>query len=423
MSETKSPVILDRSSHPISRRDIDADALKVLYRLSRHGFKAYLVGGAVRDLLLDGRPKDFDIATDARPGQIKKLFSNCFLVGRRFRLAHIRFRGNKIIEVATFRKEPDQGPDAPVDIHNTFGTPEQDAFRRDITINALFYDIDTFSVIDHVGGLADISRKRVRVIGDPATRYTEDPVRMWRVLRHAARQGFSVEEASADAIRAHGQLIRDCPGARLYEELNKDLSSGRSSGTLSLLKEYGLLSMLLGELGARLEEDADLAGEFMRLMEAHDRMMDSGAPFDAPVAYSLLLWPLAEAKTGQDRIREITERFAQARMSVTIPKGIRAAAAHIILMVESMARALETGRLKQSLLKRQDYHRASTVFSIIHGIGTPGAPDPFLDAYRERFPARPAGGSGGRRRRRRRKRKAAAPDAPLRRHPLESMHA
>ena len=163
---TREPFILPRSSHCISRKDIDPDALKVLYRLSRNGFKAYLVGGAVRDFLLGKRPKDFDVATDARPGQIKKLFANCFLIGKRFRLAHIRFKGGKIIEVATFRREPEVTEEGETDHNNTFGTPMEDAFRRDITINALFYDIRTFSIIDYVGGLEDISQKRVCIIGD-----------------------------------------------------------------------------------------------------------------------------------------------------------------------------------------------------------------------------------------------------------------
>lgn len=207
MNQTREPVVLARSKHPISRRDIDPDALKVLYRLARKGHKAYLVGGAVRDLLLGKRPKDFDVATDARPGQVKKLFANCFLIGRRFRLAHIRFRGGKIIEVATFRKEPDPSEEQQADPHNTFGSPAEDAFRRDITINALFYDISTFSIIDYVGGLDDIANRRVCIIGDPSTRYVEDPVRMWRVLRHAARHQFFIDHGTADAIRANRYLL------------------------------------------------------------------------------------------------------------------------------------------------------------------------------------------------------------------------
>src|SRR5512134_2156704 len=192
------PTIVPRSSHAISRRDIDPDALKVLYRLHEHNFVAYLVGGSVRDLLLGRRPKDFDIGTSAHPYQIKKLFRNCWIIGRRFRLAHVRF-GPKAIEVATFRRhvlpgtenepatagEPVAEPE-PSDLlirhDNTFGTPEEDAFRRDFTINALFYDIATFSVIDYVGGIDDLHARVIRCIGDPDVRFREDPVRMLRAI-------------------------------------------------------------------------------------------------------------------------------------------------------------------------------------------------------------------------------------------------
>src|SRR6187399_455460 len=203
------PVILPRAEHKISRRDIDPEALKVLYRLHESGAVAYLVGGSVRDLLLSRRPKDFDIGTSAHPYQVKKLFRNCWIIGRRFRLAHVRF-GLKAIEVATFRKiipagtesepaEPVEPPPSPhatdagdllIKHDNTFGTPEEDAFRRDFTINALFYDIATFSIIDYVGGLDDIRAGVVRMIGDPDVRLIEDPVRMLRAVALAARLNF-----------------------------------------------------------------------------------------------------------------------------------------------------------------------------------------------------------------------------------------
>src|SRR5512134_3329475 len=208
------PVIVPRAEHPISRKDIDPDAVKVLYRLRDFNYTAYLVGGGVRDLLLGRKPKDFDVGTDAHPYQIKKLFRNCWIIGRRFRLAHVRF-GTKTIEVATFRRpvtseelaapdEPqpdgpaaggdgDEGPDRLVHRDNTFGTPEEDAFRRDFTINALFYDIATFSIIDYTGGLDDLRAGLVRCIGEPAERFQEDPVRMLRAVAMAARLGFRID--------------------------------------------------------------------------------------------------------------------------------------------------------------------------------------------------------------------------------------
>src|SRR5436189_5835764 len=210
------PRIIPREQHSISRRDIDADALKVLYRLRQYNHTAYLVGGSVRDLLLSRRPKDFDIGTSAHPYQVKKLFRNCWIIGRRFRLAHVKF-GQKVIEVATFRRQVAAGEEVVQDgvpapdpttpegerlIHhdNTFGTPEEDAFRRDFTINALFYDIATFSVIDYVGGLDDLRAGIVRAIGDPEVRMREDPVRMMRAVALSARLDFTIDRPVLEAI-------------------------------------------------------------------------------------------------------------------------------------------------------------------------------------------------------------------------------
>src|SRR5450631_88798 len=203
------PRIVPREEHPISRRDIDPDALKVLYRLRQHDHVAYLVGGSVRDLILGRRPKDFDIGTSAHPYQVKKLFRNCWIIGRRFRLAHVKF-GQKVIEVATFRRQVAAGeeivqdgvpapdptvPEGEALIHrdNTFGTPEEDAFRRDFTINALIYDVSTFTVIDYVVGLQDLERRLIRSIGDPNVRFVEDPVRMLRAAVLAARLDFEMD--------------------------------------------------------------------------------------------------------------------------------------------------------------------------------------------------------------------------------------
>jgi len=273
------PVIIARAEHPISRRDIDPDALKVLYRLQQFNYIAYLVGGSVRDLLLERRPKDFDVGTDAHPYQIKKLFRNCWIIGRRFRLAHVRF-GNKTIEVATFRRnvlpgtenepattEPPLEADPPIDApherpaddaadsadllirhDNTFGTPEEDAFRRDFTINALFYDIATFSIIDYVGGLKDLQDGVIRSIGDPRQRFQEDPVRMLRAIAFAARLDFTLDPPIVDALREHGSLIATASPARLMEEYYKVLRSGAAEKTFRLLAEHGLLETMTPEL-------------------------------------------------------------------------------------------------------------------------------------------------------------------------------
>jgi poly(A) polymerase len=268
------PRIVPRAAHPISRRDIDPDALKVLYRLRQFDHVAYLVGGSVRDLLLGRRPKDFDVGTSAHPYQVKKLFRNCWIIGRRFRLAHVRF-GPKVIEVATFRRQVEPGEEivaegVPVPAHdgeggeadhadtagshhlihrdNTFGTPEEDAFRRDFTINALFYDIATFSVIDYVGGLEDLKAGVVRAIGDPEVRMREDPVRMMRAVALSARLDFTIDPPVLEAIRRHRlDLARSSP-PRLLEEYYKILRAGSSEKTFRDLATLGLLEPISKEL-------------------------------------------------------------------------------------------------------------------------------------------------------------------------------
>ena len=256
--------MVPREEHPISRKDIDPDALKVLYRLRQFEHAAYLVGGSVRDLLLGRRPKDFDIGTSAHPYQVKKLFRNCWIIGRRFRLAHVKF-GQKVIEVATFRRQvapgeevvqdgvPAPDPKTPEGEHlihhdNTFGTPEEDAFRRDFTINALFYDIATYSVIDYVGGLDDLRAAVVRSIGNPDVRLREDPVRMLRAIALAARLDFTIEPALLDAIRTHRQEIAKSSQPRLLEEYYKILRAGSSEKAFRGLAAVGLLEPISSEL-------------------------------------------------------------------------------------------------------------------------------------------------------------------------------
>ncbi len=279
------PAILPRAEHAISRQSIDPQTLKVLYRLHRSGFKAYLVGGGVRDLLLGRAPKDFDVGTDATPDQVKKLFRNCFLVGRRFRLAHVRF-GKEVVEVATFRRmaTADDLPESPEDhghfVENVFGTPQQDAFRRDFTINALFYDIGDFSVIDYVGGLEDLAARRLRVIGDPLVRFTEDPVRMLRALEFAARLGFSLDEATREGIYARAPLIAEAAPARIREEVMELFRHKVAGRVLRSAAAMGLLPHLLaGYEGDEATFD---------LLEKIDGRTAAGAPIGEPLALAAL---------------------------------------------------------------------------------------------------------------------------------------
>jgi len=317
------PAIVRRENHAISRRNIDPDALKVLYRLHEAGHTAYLVGGSVRDLLLGRRPKDFDIGTSAHPYQIKKLFRNCWIIGRRFRLAHIKF-GPKTIEVATFRRvvenaAPDATPEtepvvvasspaAPAEnpaLHrdNTFGTPEEDAFRRDFTINGLFYDIGSFAVIDYVGGLGDLERRVVRSIGDPNVRFVEDPVRMLRAAVMTARLGFDLDPLVSEAIAEHRALIATASAARLLEEYFKILRSGSAESTFGALGRLRLLELMTPEL--RNPPDA-VWDALARLDRYRSKFPSAPADLNNALLIGSLLQPLGMlgAAVGTGRARE-----------------------------------------------------------------------------------------------------------------------
>ncbi len=243
------PNIIPRSDHNVSRANISNNAIKVLYRLDRAGYQAFMVGGGVRDLLLNLHPKDFDIATDARPEQIRALFGNCRLIGRRFRLAHVRF-GREIIEVVTFRaaanvehKHREHADSGRILRDNVYGTIEEDIWRRDFTVNALYYRIKDFTVWDYTSGMKDISKRTLRLIGDPGTRYREDPVRMLRAARFAAKLNFVLAAETAAPIKSLGKLLRDVPPARLYDETLKLFHAGSALRSLELLIQFDLLSI------------------------------------------------------------------------------------------------------------------------------------------------------------------------------------
>lgn len=289
------PLVLGRSEHSISRKKIDDSALRVLYRLHNAGFKAYLVGGGVRDLLLGRQPKDFDVATDAKPGQLRRLFRNSRIIGRRFRLAHVFFK-DQIVEVATFRRDPDpdaqEGPagDILITDDNVFGTPREDAFRRDFTVNALFYDIGDFSVIDYVGGTADLGDRVIRVIGDPDTRFREDPVRMMRACELAGRLDFTIEEETAAAITRQRTEIHKAAPARLTEEILELLRCGAAAAAIRWMKDLDLLRELLPEAQAVLESEGEGVGDLTRVLPLLDRMVSQQREIrDAALLGALLL--------------------------------------------------------------------------------------------------------------------------------------
>ena len=290
------PVVRPRPDHPISRSEISENTLKVLYRLHKTGYKAYLCGGGVRDLMLGRRPKDFDVATDARPEDIRRVFRNSRVIGRRFRLVHVFFRG-EIVEVSTFRREPDpdeqEGEDEALLItsDNTWGSPRQDAFRRDFTVNALFYDIADFSVIDYVGGLADLDRQVIRAIGDPDVRFQEDPVRMLRACEFAGRLGFRIEPATQEAVGRQRRELDKASPARLTEELIQLLRCGHAGRAFQWLHDLGLMEVLLPEAYAMVTAGERGLGDFGRVLPAVDGLIAEGRELADTALLAALLLP------------------------------------------------------------------------------------------------------------------------------------
>ncbi len=280
----------------------------MLYRLSSTGYKGYLVGGSVRDLLLGRTPKDFDIGTDAPPQAVRRLFRNCRLIGRRFRLAHILFSGGKVIEVATFRRRPEpvdvNAPELLMTSDNVFGTAREDALRRDFTINGLFYNIADYSVIDYVGGLDDLEAGLVRTIGDPEIRFREDPVRMMRAVEFASRLGFAITPDAYEAILNHRKEIVKSAAPRVTEELSQALKGGHALPTFLLLRELGLLDVLLPELAEVLRElDPDhphgTGHLFWALLDVLDAERRRGRAFEDALLFALLFLPIARARIRQ----------------------------------------------------------------------------------------------------------------------------
>lgn len=291
MATTTQPTIIARPDHAISRADVSENALKVLYRLRKAGYAAFLVGGCVRDQLLGREPKDFDVATDALPEQVRELFRNCRLVGRRFRLAHVRYR-DEIIEVATFRGSGNTDGGEQITDDNVYGTIEEDALRRDFTINALYYNIDDFSVVDYTGAMADLEAGMLRMIGDPAQRYREDPVRMLRAVRFAVKLGFRIHPDSEAPIFELAHLLADIPAARLYEEVLKLFQGGAALQTFEQLRHYGLFAHLfpMTEACLAVEEEGFPLTLVARALANTDRRVAEGKPITPAFLFAALLW-------------------------------------------------------------------------------------------------------------------------------------
>ncbi|MDP8255693.1 MAG: polynucleotide adenylyltransferase PcnB [Candidatus Alcyoniella australis] len=371
--------IIPRSEHPISRKNIDPDALKVLYRLHRYGFKAYLVGGSVRDMLLSKRPKDFDMSTDAHPYEVKKLFRNCRIVGRRFRLAHVFFAQNKIIEVSTFRRkaEFDAAQVGGVQTENTFGTPEEDAFRRDLTINGLFYNIADHTVIDYVNGLRDLRDGVVRMINDPYASIVEDPVRMIRAIRHAARSNFVIHAKTWEAIKAEHALINNCPESRLREEFLRDLRGGAAAVAIRLMSRSGLLFELIPEMRSLVgdEPEPEMPESALANLRVTDRMMREGRDVSDSILVAALLAPLVLQTLGRARLPENPSRAGRVNVLIrdlvkplsqklNMPKRVTEQACQILFAQHQIHSAIDSGGIPSRLRAKQYFNAGMQFFEI-----------------------------------------------------------
>jgi poly(A) polymerase len=438
------PIVLPRAEHTLSRRDIDPDALKVTSRLQELGFTAYLVGGGVRDLLLGRRPKDFDIGTSAPPHQIKRAFRNCWIIGRRFRLAHVKF-GTKTIEVATFRRnvradaepepEPTSGelrgsaadavvaadggppstPDRLIQRDNVYGTPEEDAFRRDFTVNALFYDSAERTIIDYVGGLQDLSARVIRSIGDPLERFQEDPVRMLRALVLAERLDFTLDDLVVRAIDEIGSHIRLSAPARLMEEYFKILRSGAAEGAFQRLARAGMIEHISPEM------EEGLSPEFFESLSRLDayrrRFAETPDTLTTTILVGSLLVPLGLMDEATRRFG-VSEQWYPALGRLPVPRKDVERLVQLLAILPKMRDIEASSRTQHALVHRGIFRDALTWLQIYgddpdvvahwqasldeHPTGgqppprtTPGPNGPFP----------PAGGDGGQRPRRRRRRR------------------
>jgi poly(A) polymerase len=447
------PIVLPRAEHTLSRRDIDPDALKVTSRLQELGFTAYLVGGGVRDLLLGRRPKDFDIGTSAPPHQIKRAFRNCWIIGRRFRLAHVKF-GTKTIEVATFRRnvradaepepEPTPGllhgqaadavvaadggptPDRLIQRDNVYGTPEEDAFRRDFTVNALFYNSADRTIIDYVGGLQDLDARVIRSIGDPMERFQEDPVRMLRALVLAERLNFTLDDLVVRAIEEIGSHIRLSAPARLMEEYFKILRSGAAEGAFQGLARAGLIEHISPEM------EEGLSPEFFESLARLDawrrRFAETPDTLTTTILVGSLLVPLGLMDEATRRFG-VSEQWYPALGRLPVPRKDVERLVQLLSILPKMRDIAQASRTQHALVHRGIFRDALTWLEIYgddpdvvahwraaldehptagqpHRNGPSGNGQPGPNGPNGPFPSSPATGDALRPRRRRRRRRS-----------------
>lgn len=416
--------VLPRSEHPISSRQFSSGAQKVLRRLRQRGRNACLVGGSVRDLMLGRKPKDYDVVTDARPEDVRRLFRNSRIIGRRFRLVHVLFAG-EVVEVSTFRGAPD--PDdqrrSPGELlvtsDNTYGTPRQDAFRRDFTVNALLYRASDRAVVDYVGGIRDLEQRSLRVIGDPNVRYREDPVRMLRACEFAARLDFEIEEETLGAAFEHRRDMAKASPHRLIEELLELLSSGRTAAAFDWMGRSGLLPIVLPEVD-EVSGPSSATNSFSNLARLLDQRVRTGPAVPTAVLLSSLLLP--RIVVGRDRLEAGGGGVHRRRLQQLVDDVVADFGERFALSAarrSRMKKALETfqrlceeprsSRTVQSLVRREAFGPALELFALLSA--ATGSGDEALDAWRKHAaaapsakPARAARPRPRRRRRRRRRR-------------------
>ncbi|MDN7125267.1 polynucleotide adenylyltransferase PcnB [Pseudidiomarina terrestris] len=387
------PLVIPRDQHPVSRKDIAEPALKVLYRLHNAGYEAFLVGGCVRDLLLGIQPKDFDVATSAKPEEVQKLFRNCRLVGRRFRLAHIMF-GREIIEVATFRgHHSDSEENAQAQKHaksdnegmllrdNVYGSIEEDAQRRDFTVNALYYNIADFSIHDFANGVRDIENGVLRMIGDAETRYREDPVRMLRAIRFATKLSMRMDASVADPIRQHAALLQNIPAARLFEESLKLFTAGKALANFEMLSDYHLFQQLFPQLKNYLKAPEESPYQMLRQTFADtDARLAKGLSITPAYLFAALLWWPLQARMEELMFESglppvdamniaAADVIGRQMQSIAVPKRFTIPAREIWQLQQRLERA--KGKRVKSLLGHPRFRAAYDFLLLRAATATP----------------------------------------------------
>ena len=425
----RSPKIIPRTAHNVSRDDISKNALKVLYRLHKSGYQAFLVGGCVRDAMLKLHPKDFDVATNATPEQVRSLFGNCRLIGRRFRLAHVRF-GRELIEVATFRAAANHSDDdhahdeeGRIVRDNVYGSIEEDVWRRDFTCNALYYNIADFSIWDYTGGANDVERRHLVLIGDPDKRLREDPVRMLRAVRFAAKLDFTIDESVAIPMKKDLPLLANVPAARLFDEFLKLFQAGFAERTFELLREYNLFALLFPATDEELDLDPTFV-EFVRAaLRNTDRRVKAGKSVTPSFLIGVFLWnptmKLAAIRRSEEKMSESQslglaayELSAQQQRRIAIPKRFTVPMRE---MLSLQPRFVQTrGKRAMKLLEHRRFRAAYDFMLLLSEIGKfdPDIAKFWTDVQTQSAEQRaasfeidspPRGKSGKRRRRRRTK--------------------